>query len=328
MRGSRTACSRSRTAPWAGSWPASRWLAGWSTMRRHPASRRWPAPRTARPRWPDASASRASTPIRRPMARRHGTHLLSARCAYRAGVRRRSLAWARHAAGGQLVQATDEYIVTRNARIVLADGADGVRATMTAHWLIQLGWPEVAVLAQAAPEPETGAAARPLLGFVPFAARLDAPALAVALESDTPPALIDLASSLDHKRGHIPGAAWGIRARIGACVDALASRMDSLPTLVLTSDDGVLAHYAAHELATQRPGLDVRVLDGGTAAWRAIGGALETGIDQALTAIDDVWWKPYDHERGVDQAMKDYLSWEVGLVEQVEREGLARFRRF
>ena len=51
----------------------------------------------------------------------------------------------RHAAGGQLVQATDQYVGARNATIVLHDN-DGVRATMTAHWLMQMGWKEVYVL--------------------------------------------------------------------------------------------------------------------------------------------------------------------------------------
>src|SRR6266849_1475830 len=53
----------------------------------------------------------------------------------------------RSAPGGQLLQATDTYVGTRNARIVLIDGDDGVRATMTASWLIQMGLPDVYVLA-------------------------------------------------------------------------------------------------------------------------------------------------------------------------------------
>src|SRR5204862_6752132 len=55
------------------------------------------------------------------------------------------LAGARSAPGGQLVQATDAYMATRNARIVLADD-DGVRAVMTGSWLVQMGWPEIYVL--------------------------------------------------------------------------------------------------------------------------------------------------------------------------------------
>ena len=45
----------------------------------------------------------------------------------------------RNAPGGQLVQATDEYVITRGASIVLADD-DFTRATMTASWLLEMGW--------------------------------------------------------------------------------------------------------------------------------------------------------------------------------------------
>src|ERR1700720_1067771 len=69
------------------------------------------------------------------------------------------LAGARSAPGGQLVQATDVYMATRNARIVLIDD-DGVRAVMTGSWLVQMGCPEVYVL-------ERGLAGRPLVPGMP-----------------------------------------------------------------------------------------------------------------------------------------------------------------
>ena len=49
------------------------------------------------------------------------------------------------APGGQLVQETDNYLATWGARVVLAD-TDGVRAVMTASWLKQMGWGDVAVI--------------------------------------------------------------------------------------------------------------------------------------------------------------------------------------
>lgn len=55
------------------------------------------------------------------------------------------LVGARNAPGGQLVQATDVYAGVHHARIVLAD-TDGVRARMTASWLVQMGDAEVYVL--------------------------------------------------------------------------------------------------------------------------------------------------------------------------------------
>src|SRR5207237_2594960 len=49
------------------------------------------------------------------------------------------IAGSRHAPGGQLVQASDEYVGVRNARVVLLD-PERVRAVMTASWLNQMGW--------------------------------------------------------------------------------------------------------------------------------------------------------------------------------------------
>ena len=49
------------------------------------------------------------------------------------------------APGGQLVQATDQYVGTLGARLVLVDPLE-VRALMTASWLKQMGWEDVFVL--------------------------------------------------------------------------------------------------------------------------------------------------------------------------------------
>ena len=74
----------------------------------------------------------------------------STRSLYRFDVRTRQEFEAGHlegwrwAPGGQLVQATDEYLATRRARLVLCDW-DGVRALTTGAWLAQLGGHEVLV---------------------------------------------------------------------------------------------------------------------------------------------------------------------------------------
>ncbi len=49
------------------------------------------------------------------------------------------------APGGQLVQATDRYVGTLGARLVLVDDTC-VRGTMTGSWLRQMGWRDVFVL--------------------------------------------------------------------------------------------------------------------------------------------------------------------------------------
>jgi rhodanese-related sulfurtransferase len=71
---------------------------------------------------------------------------------YEAGHRPGSIS----APGGQLVQATDRYVGALRARLVLIDDT-GVRATMTASWLRQMGWEDVFVLDRGLEGPlETG----------------------------------------------------------------------------------------------------------------------------------------------------------------------------
>lgn len=226
----------------------------------------------------------------------------------------------RHAAGGQLVQATDEYVATRHSRIVLVDN-DGVRATMTASWLKQMGWDDVYVLKDALRTSlESGPGVPTLCGFrratTTSASRLNDRIAGGDI------AVLDFASSLEYRNQHVPGAFWGVRSRIEQALSALASGK----TLVLTSPDGVLAHYVANDLSKRKPAVDALVLDGGTAAWIAAGYSTGSGSEHFTTEANDIWYKPYEQASAVREAMQGYLDWEVNLVKQIERDGDARFR--
>jgi rhodanese-related sulfurtransferase len=231
------------------------------------------------------------------------------------------LAEAAAAPGGQLVQSTDAYAAVRNARIVLVD-ADGVRAPMTASWLVQMGWRDVYVWrdAMAGAALVEGPSPQEILGL--GEARTIAPRALKDLLDGGKVELVDLASSLEYRRGHIPGAAYAIRSRLAQSFPKLAAGRP----LVLTSPDGVLARLAAPEAAALWRGA-VSVLDGGTAAWSAAGLTLEPGATRMLDDTDDVYYLPYDHADRVEQAMRDYLTWEVALVDQLAREGV-RFPAF
>lgn len=232
---------------------------------------------------------------------------------------------ARHAPGGQVVQATDEYIGVRNARVVLADNSDGVRSTMTASWLIQLGCKDVHIITEQPTEPETGAYLPEYSQFLPFPTRISASELRAMHQGGAALVTVDFGDSRTFKSGHIPGAQWSARSRIADWIGTLPSDQP----IVITSTDGILAHYAAHDLRRAREELDIRVLEGGTSAWTAAGGEMEAGIEgRNLTRIDDLWWKPYEGKDGVRKAMEDYLTWEVGLVEQVGQDNLVQFHRY
>ena len=69
-------------------------------------------------------------------------------------------------------------------------------------------------------------------------------------------------------------------------------------------------------------------LDGGSESWFAEDGAAESGLTHIVGATDDIWYKPYEHRGAQEKFMRDYLTWEVALVEQIERDGTTRFQAF
>jgi len=214
------------------------------------------------------------------------------------------------APGGQLVQATDTYAAVQGARIALVDD-NGVRATMTASWLLQMGWRDVFVL--------TGAKFDSKNAFP-----VNAPVVPLIKPSELKTGdvvILDFASSLQYRKEHIPGAAFAIRARLGNHLERLKGG-----PVVCTSPDGVLARYAAADLAAL--GIAARALEGGTAAWRAAGFPLEGGETAMLEPAEDVYYKPYDHQAQIEAAMQDYLQWEVALLEQIRRDPDCRFRSY
>jgi rhodanese-related sulfurtransferase len=229
----------------------------------------------------------------------------------------------RPAPGGQLVQKTDGYMGTRGARVVLIDDT-GVRARMTASWLVQMGLDDVFVLQDGlvAGALERGPYRAEVLGLDDDAdaGAITPTELAPALERGEA-LVVDLATSLRYRAGHVTGAWFAIRSRLADSV----SRLPSAQLYVLTSDDGVLARLAAPELQALTDA-KVKVLEGGTGAWRAAGLPLASGLENLADECDDVFWRPYDRDEGARQAMSEYLSWEHGLIEQVERDGTARFR--
>jgi rhodanese-related sulfurtransferase len=229
-----------------------------------------------------------------------------------------------NAPGGQLVQATDAFAATRNSRIVLIDD-HGVRATMTASWLIQMGWQDVFVVehALASGPLYKGSAPLEVLGLDKINPDFISPAEAQESLAAGEAVVLDFETSLRYRDAHIPGAWLGIRAN-------LAANLQTIPAaklLILTSGDGVIAQLAAPE-AAQETDMPVKVLEGGTAAWRAAGLPLETGLSRLADTMEDVWYRPYDRSAKVEEAMQDYLTWEVNLVKQIARDDDVAFKTF
>lgn len=227
----------------------------------------------------------------------------------------------RNAPGGQLVQGTDGWVGVRNARIVLVDDT-GVRARMTAGWLRQMGHRDVFVVEGGLEAiKERGGAAVPVPELKAQVDRLDVPGLVQLLDKGDHTLLLDLARSIDYRDGHIPGAVWGVRTRLAP----LAPRLAAAKHVVITSPDGMLARLAVTEVQGLT-NASVKVLDGGTDAWHAFGRPVvkdrTTPPDEACI---DFYLRPYDRNSGIEEAMHAYLSWEIDLVHEIERDGTVSF---
>ena len=226
----------------------------------------------------------------------------------------------RSAPGGQLVQELDHSAPVRGARIVLVDD-DGVRANMAASWLAQMAW-ETWVLDGVSPEDATQTGAAP----VPAPA-LEGPAQAVApaelaawlQAGDT--VVLDLATSAQYVKAHIPGAWFVLRSMLAQATQQLAPA----DRYVVTCSDGRLSAYAVADLSRmlQRP---VAVLAGGTSAWVAAGYPTESGETHLASPRIDRYRRPYEGTDNPREAMQAYLDWEFGLVAQLGRDGTHGFQ--
>jgi rhodanese-related sulfurtransferase/predicted metal-dependent enzyme (double-stranded beta helix superfamily) len=239
------------------------------------------------------------------------------------------LAGFRHAAGGQLVQATDQYVGVRHATIVLHDN-DGVRATLTAHWLLQMGWAKVFVLKHRplTDEIETGPERRAIPGLnrVPVPVPARTPAELKTLIDAGQALVVDLDTSIRHRDGHVPSAWFAVRAGLHKTLAEMLAQTPGAQQVVFVSPDGVNARLAAADvIEAGATALPVAVLDGGMRAWRDARLPIEKGQTRMADPPTDVWYRPYDRSEGIEAAMNQYLTWEVDLVAQVQRDGDARF---
>ncbi len=123
--------------------------------------------------------------------------------------------------------------------------------------------------------------------------------------------------------GHIPGACWAIRSRLSEDIE----NAGLTGTFVFTSPDGILACLAAQDLKKSQHAGEVMYLQGGTAAWAENGFNLEKGMTSSLSKKEDVWYRPYERENDSEKEMHAYLTWEVGLLGQIEKEGTVSFQR-
>ena len=217
-----------------------------------------------------------------------------------------------HTPGGQLIQATDEYIGVRKSRLVLLD-FDGIRAPVTASWLKQQGW-EVYLLSNPAalalpPRPNhrqpdleytTALAADEIAGFV----------------ADHPQAnIIDTRASMQYRKLRLQGSYWAIRPTLDSVTPqdktiAILLIGESLEKLQLLAEDLERSGHTDIYFACMDASSIVRC------------GLPISEEDHALPddACIDFLFFVHDRHQGNKDAARKYLEWETNLISQIDEQ--------
>jgi len=223
----------------------------------------------------------------------------------------------RHAPGGQLIQATDQYLGVRGARVVLCD-TDGIRAPVVASWLKQLGW-EVYLLEH----PETLRSDLNAPGYRPVLQHskiLPREQLAAYLADNSDACVLDTRSSSEFQKTSLADSTWVIRPTLS---DNVRGRLDK--PLILIGDDNTVLELIAQDLES-KGAVDIRLclLDSGHLA--SSGLPLNSG--PALLPDEmriDYLFFVHDRHDGNKDAARKYLEWETSLITQIDDQERSTF---
>jgi len=210
-----------------------------------------------------------------------------------------------HVAGGQFVQQTDATVAVRGSWVVLCDD-NKLRAATTAYWLKAMKH-DVYILDVDASNPPKDLPA--VKSAVPAFSGSLTETSADKLDGKT---IVDLRSSGAYRDGHIDGAVWSIRPLLSS----LGLKADS--EVVLVAGNKGVAELAAIDL--RESGVTrLSYLPGGSDAWKAAGLTITATPDvPADDARIDFLFFVHDRHDGNLESSREYLRWEMGLVDQVQ----------
>ncbi len=225
---------------------------------------------------------------------------------------------AQHTPGGQLVQATDQYVGVKGARLVLID-QEGIRAPAMASWLAMLGW-EVAVWIDAFKDAATNAqnndnkkGAHYLDDIISSKdiSQIGSEQIATLMQSGVK--VIDLRPSMKFRETHILGSVWSIRPNLSQLKQV--SKEKSILLIAEDIETAKLASLDLREMGIQQIYVNVDT----PSLWKAAKLPLESSPSMPTNeqCIDYLFFV-HDRHDGNKAAARQYLAWEMNLLAQID----------
>jgi rhodanese-related sulfurtransferase len=225
---------------------------------------------------------------------------------------------AQHTPGGQLVQATDQYVGVKGARLVLID-QEGIRAPAMASWLAMLGW-EVAVWIDAFKNATTNMqdsknkqSAQNVDDFFSSEniSQIESGQIAALMHSDVK--VIDLRPSMKYRESHILGSVWSIRPNL-----TQLTQLTKEKTILLIAEDidtAKLASLDLREIGIQQIYVNVDTPSIWKDAKLSLASSPNTPTNEQC--IDYLFFV-HDRHDGNKAAARQYLAWEMNLLAQID----------
>jgi rhodanese-related sulfurtransferase len=224
---------------------------------------------------------------------------------------------AQHCPGGQLVQATDQYVGIRGARLVLVDH-EGVRAPAMASWLAMLGW-DVSVWVDAFEATSHQQSQEQKETLISDVTELLAEDIEKHLKTGA--LLIDLRSSMQYRDGHIKSAIWSIRPQLHEISEKLKEQV-----VILLAEDKTIARLAAIDIK-ELGAKSIYINTQKTADWQAAHLPIEkTPNNPPNEHCIDYLFFVHDRHDGNKAAARQYLAWEINLLAQIDEQEKAGFK--
>jgi len=225
---------------------------------------------------------------------------------------------AQHTPGGQLVQATDQYVGIKGARLVLID-QEGVRAPAMASWLAMLGW-EVTVWKEAFKdasinvqnnENKQGIQHKDDVVSSEDITQIESENIADLMRSGVN--VVDLRPSMKFRESHLLGAIWSIRPKLSELTPLAKEK----PILLIAEDieTAKLASLDLREVGVKQIYVNIDA----PSIWKAEKLSLESSPNTPTNeqCIDYLFFV-HDRHDGNKAAARQYLAWEMNLLAQID----------
>ena len=232
---------------------------------------------------------------------------------------------AQHTPGGQLVQATDQYIGTKGARIVVFD-QENVRAPAMASWLAMLGW-DVAVWDGALnhrwstehTSQSDSKHSEALVGQTASAQHIAADQISQHIQAGA--RVLDMRPSMKYREAHLQNAVWTIRPLLNSMSDQIKGQ-----AIVVLAEEESIAQLAAKDLM-ELGAKSVSFNVDHPAKWSQVKLSVESTPEHPSDkeCIDYLFFV-HDRHDGNKAAARQYLAWEMNLLAQIDEQEKAAFK--